>query len=99
MEVVKKKLNITKKKDVVERNHQDVAKALEILFATEYIDQKKLYLHNFLRGMAFSAGGVIGATLLIALLIWFLSLFDQVPLVGPFFENTRETIQQSDSSR
>ena len=84
-------------KDVVKRNHDDIAKALEILFATDYINKKKLYLNNFLRGMAFSAGGVIGATFIIALLVWFLSLFDQAPLVGPLIENTRESIQQSDS--
>lgn len=91
-------LNRKKKKEdkeTLKRNHDDIAKALEILFATDYIDKKKLYFNNFLRGMAFSAGGVIGATIIIAILIWVLSLFDSVPLVGPFFENTRQTIEQS----
>jgi hypothetical protein len=82
-------------KDNLKRNHDDIAKALEILFATDYIDKKKLYVSNFLRGMAFSAGGVIGATIVIGLLIWILSLFDNIPLIGPLFENTRETIEQS----
>jgi hypothetical protein len=82
-------------KDTLKRNHDEVAKALEILFATDYIDKKKLYVSNFLRGMAFSAGGVIGATLVIGIVLWILSLFDQVPLVGPLFESTRETIEQS----
>lgn len=85
--------------ELIKKNREDVAKAVEILFAKDYIDRKKLYLENFLRGIAFSAGGVIGATVIIAFLIWFLSLFDQVPLIGPFFENTRETIQQADQSR
>lgn len=82
-------------KEILKRNHDEVSKALEILFATDYIDKKKLYLNNFLRGMAFSAGGIIGATLVIAILLWILSLFDQVPLIGPLLENTRETIEQS----
>lgn len=91
-------LNRKKKKqekETLKRNHDEIAKALEILFATDYIDKKKLYVSNFLRGMAFSAGGIIGATVIIALLLWVLSLFDNVPLVGPLFENTRETIEQS----
>jgi len=88
----KKKKN---EKEVLKRNHDEIAKALEILFATDYIDKKKLYVSNFIRGMVFSAGGIIGATIVIALLIWVLSLFDNIPLVGPLFENTRETIQQS----
>lgn len=84
--------------ETLRRNHDDVAKALEILFATDYIDKKKLYVSNFIRGMVFSAGGIIGATLVIAVLIWVLSLFDNIPVVGPLFENTRETIQQDNSN-
>jgi hypothetical protein len=91
-------LNRKKKKEdeaTLKRNHDDIAKALEILFASDYIDKKKLYVSNFIRGMVFSAGGIIGATIVIALLVWVLSLFDNIPLVGPIFENTRETIKQS----
>lgn len=84
-------------KDVLKRNHDDIAKALEILFASGYINKKKLYLNNFLRGIAFSAGGVIGATLVIGILIWILSVFDNIPVVGPLFEGTRESIQQNGS--
>lgn len=94
-------LNRKKKKqekDTLKRNHDDIAKALEILFATDYIDKRKLYLNNFIRGMFFSAGGVIGATVIIAILIWILSLFDSVPLIGPLFENTRDTIQQNQTT-
>jgi len=72
-----------------------IIKALEVLFAADYINKKKLYYENFLRGMAFGVGGVIGATILIALIIWFLSLFDTLPLIGPLFDNTKQTIEQS----
>lgn len=84
-----------KKQKPIIKNPDDVAKALEVLFATHYIDRKKLYLENFLRGIFFSAGGVIGATVLIAAIVWVLSLFDTVPLIGPFVDHTRETIQNS----
>jgi hypothetical protein len=80
--------------ELLKRNHDEIARALEILFATDYIDKKKLYLNNFIRGMAFSAGGIIGATLVIGLLLWILSLFGHIPLIGPILENTRTTIKQ-----
>lgn len=85
-----------KDKETLKRNHDDIAKALEILFATDYIDKKKLYLNNFIRGMLFSAGGIVGATVIIGLILWIFSILGQVPLVGPVFENTKDTIQQSD---
>ncbi len=95
---------MTKKKaqtdgKLLRENRDQVAKALEILFADGYMDRKKLYLENFLRGMAFSAGGIIGATLIIAVLVWILSLFDSIPLVGPFFDETKQTIQDGTNGR
>lgn len=77
------------------KNEMDMQKALEVLFASEYINHHKLYFHNFIRGIFFGAGGVIGATVLIGLVVWILSLFDQVPLIGPFIEHTKDTIQQN----
>lgn len=77
------------------KDPKQVAKALEVLFASDYIDTKRLHWENFIRGMFFGAGGVIGATVFIAILLWFLSLFDTVPVIGPLFDNTKETIQQS----
>ncbi len=87
-----------KERQALVKNHDQIAKALEILFATEYVDQKRLYLHNFFRGMAFSAGGIIGATLIISLVIWLLSLFNTVPLIGPVFDKVRNSIETTDQT-
>ena len=81
------------------KDPKQVTRALEILFTTHFIDKKRLYWENFLRGMFFGAGGVIGATVLIGLLLWILSLFDTVPLIGPLIDNTKETIRENPSVR
>lgn len=83
---------MTKKKTI---NDLDLRKALEVLFASEYINHHKLYFHNFIRGIFFGAGGVIGATVLIGLFIWVISLFDTLPFIGPVIENFRSTIEQN----
>lgn len=83
------------KKQPVIKNPKEVAKALEVLFASDYIDVKRLHWENFIRGMFFGAGGVIGATVFIAVIIWFLSLFDTVPLIGPFVDNLTSTIESN----
>ncbi len=84
---------MVKKKD---KKELDLQKALEVLFASEYINHHKLYLHNFVRVIFFGAGGVIGATILVGLAVWILSIFDQVPIIGPFINDTKQTIQQSE---
>lgn len=81
-------------KQVLIENREEVAKALELLFAAGYVDRKRLYIENFFRGIVFGAGGVIGATVVIGIVIWLLSLVDSVPLIGPFIDNTRETIEK-----
>lgn len=85
-------------KTVLLENREQIAKALELLFAVGYVDRKRLYLENFIRGIVFGAGGVIGATVLVATLVWVLSLFGTIPFVGPLFDNTKETIQQKQNS-
>lgn len=85
------------KKQPLIKDPKQVAKALEVLFASEYIDTKRLHWENFIRGMFFGAGGVIGASVFIAILLWFLSLFDTVPVIGPLLDNTKNTIEQTQS--
>lgn len=74
---------------------EEVVKALEVLFASKFIDKKTLYFHNFLRGIAIGAGGVIGATVIITILLWTLSLFDTTPLIGPLIESIQEIIREN----
>lgn len=88
----------SKDEKFIQKHHQEVARAVEILFTTGYISRKRLYLENFIRGLFFSVGGIIGATLVIGLLVWILSLFDQVPLIRPLIENIRSSIEQGSSS-
>ena len=80
--------------DPIIKDPNQVARALEVLFASNYISLRRLHWENFVRGLFFGAGSIIGATVLIAIIIWFLSLFDSIPVVGPLLDNTRETIQQ-----
>lgn len=67
---------------------------IEELFNDIYAHRLRIYVVNFIRGVSFSVGGIIGATLVIALILWLLSLFSNVPVIGNFFHQTQETIQQ-----
>ncbi len=84
----------TRKKELSQEDAKQIAKALQILFATDFISRKKLYWENFVRGLTMSMGTVVGATIGIALLLWILSLFKTVPLIGPLLRHAQDTIQR-----
>lgn len=71
----------------------EAVRALEYLFAAGYVDKKRLYFANFMRGIFFSLGSIVGATLIITLLLWLLSLIGNVPFLSEVARNVRDTIQ------
>ncbi len=73
------------------------AKALEVLFTTDYISKRQLYLQNFLRGIFFSAGTIIGAAIIVVVSVWLLSLFNQIPIIGPAFDELKQSIENTSS--
>jgi Fe2+ transport system protein B len=82
----------TKSNDPTNKTQPDVTKALEVLFASNYINKRKLYLANFLRGIFFGVGSVLGATVVVVILLGILSLFEEIPLIGPVADKFTESI-------
>ncbi len=65
--------------------------ALETILAANNLSKKQIYLQNFLRGMFFSIGTIVGIVLVGTVVLWFLSLFDNFP----FIQEISETIKNS----
>ena len=42
----------------------------------------KLILFQFTRGLAFGLGSVLGASILVSLVVWWLSQFEFIPIIG-----------------
>lgn len=59
------------------------------------MDRKNLLWVSFLRGLAQGFGAIVGGTILVALLLWILSLFNEVPLIGPAVDNISETVNSA----
>ncbi len=76
------------------KDYEKMGRQLDALFDSVRPNKKAFYKAAFLKGVLSGVGGVIGATVVIALLIWLLSLFDNVPLIGNFVESIRHTIQR-----
>jgi hypothetical protein len=66
---------------------------IEDLFFDFNRNKVQVYKMNFIRGIFFGLGSVLGGTILIALFAWLLSLFIHIPGIGQPIEQIQQTIQ------
>lgn len=66
---------------------------LQELFNDLYRDRVSIYKMNFVRGIFFGLGSVLGATVVVTLVIWILSLFVDFPFIGELFKQASNTIE------
>jgi len=66
---------------------------LEDLFHDFNRNRVQIYKMNFIRGIFFGLGSVLGGTVVIALLAWILSFFVHIPGIGGSLEKVQDSIQ------
>ena len=83
-------------KAVVEANENGARRAvLEDLFYDFHRSRKQVYMMNFFRGLFFGFGSVLGATLLVAIVIWLLGQFGNIfPPLADFLNNLIDAMQR-----
>ena len=79
-------------------NENGARKAIiEDLFYDFHKSRKQIYAMNFFRGLSFGVGSILGGTVVIALIVWILSLLVDIPGgIGDFIQNIVNTVQQRD---
>lgn len=92
---IKKVTESTKKKQ--EANAKKIV--LQELFNDLYDDRMAVYRLNFFRGIFFGLGGVIGGTVVIALIIYTLTLLSGIiPALGDFFDWISRLLERPDGA-
>lgn len=85
------------KKDIKKNNEQGARRAvLEDLFYDFNSSRAEVYKMNFFRGIFLGFGTVIGGTLVVALIVWILTLLADIPGgIGDFIQYIVDTVQSS----
>lgn len=53
----------------------------------------RLILFQFIRGLAFGLGSVVGATILVSILAWWVSQFEFIPIIGDWAAQIAKQIE------
>jgi hypothetical protein len=88
------------KKDAKKNNEKGARRAvLEDLFYDFNSSRAEVYKMNFFRGIFLGFGTVIGGTLVVALIVWILTLLADIPGgTGDFIQYIVDTVQDSSKS-
>lgn len=71
---------------------------LEQLFHDFHKSRKEVYWMNFIRGIFFGVGSLLGGTIVIALVVWLLSWLTDIPGgFGDFIQYVVDTVQNRDT--
>jgi nitrate reductase NapE component len=68
-------------------------KVIEELFNDYYNDRRSIYRVNFFRGIFFGLGSVLGATVVVAFIVWLLSFLIGLPGIGNTIEQAQKSIE------
>lgn len=96
--VVPKKQNKTPVQELKPVQYERLGRLIESVFIHGYANRKRLLWMTFAKGIVNGVGSVIGATIVIGLLLWTLSLLGTVPFIGPIAESLQETINTNGSA-
>lgn len=70
-----------------------VARMVISIAETGVRDRKKLYWISFWKGVWGGFGGFLGATLVVAVLLWIFTVVGNVPFVGPVVQLVRDQLK------
>lgn len=76
-------------------DYEKLGRMLEHVFQSGYANKKQLYKMSFVKGVFSGLGGVVGATIVVGLLIWVLTILNYTPIRG-LTEPIIKTIQPSE---
>lgn len=68
---------------------------MEEIFNDYYKRRVSVYKMNFVRGLFFGLGTFLGGTIVVAILVWALSLFVNIPGIGDEVQKAQSTLQRS----
>lgn len=77
-------------------DYEKLGREVEAALVTDYVEllrsTKRQIWSSFVRGIFAGLGGVIGASLVVALLLWILHLAGGAPFIGHYIQNVTNNI-------
>lgn len=77
------------------KEYERIGRTLDSMIEGGHSTRWRIYKVNFIRGIFFGLGVTIGSTIFLATILWLLSLFTELPLVGDIAEALRNSVNNA----
>ncbi len=80
------------KKDKIEKakfstaDYEEIGRMMEDIVASNHANKLRFFWFTFFKGVIYGLGIFIGGTIVVALVIWLLTQFNDAPVIGPFLD-------------
>lgn len=81
------------------KEYEKLGKAVEDVIKAEFLSTPRLIWRHFVGGVFAGFGGVIGATIMVGILLFFLGLLDNLPGIGQYFDNLSNQIKDANPAK
>lgn len=75
------------------KQYEELGRIVASVYETGYLNRAQSYKMAFVKGVFQGLGGVLGATVVVALLLWVLSLFSELPLLGNLIDTFNNSVR------
>ncbi len=93
LKILKNSSKNKEKKYIKKTDYEKFGRYMSEVYETGYFDRGRMFRYAFIKGIFSGLGGIIGATIVFALLLWVLSFFDSIPLVGNFVQQVESSVE------
>lgn len=80
-------------KKVKTTDYEALGRLIEGVYELGYANKGRMLRLSFIKGVAVGVGGVIGATVVVSLLLWLLSILNYVPFIDDISRNVEQSIK------
>jgi hypothetical protein len=76
------------------KDYEKLGRSLESVVESGYINKWRLYRMSFTRGIFVGLGTVLGGTILVAFILWILTIFTEIPFLGDVADKIRQSVTE-----
>lgn len=89
--------NESKNTEMSTKDYEKIGRMMVEIVGSNYSNKLRFFGFSFMRGVVYGLGIFIGGTIVVAIVIWLLTTFNDAPVIGPILDKLLQLINEGSS--